>query len=145
MSIMLQHHHSQWCIAKTGGGYTQTGVAKGLKVPCLFMITEVSIRSQKTPEVGIGYAVYPRITPNAPLTIAAQSYQSYQISVSVMNVGLLIGPLSVKSKDPGSAQPILLEKNSDFLRLGSARAFSGSVFCGSGFGLQVYSHCLWLQ
>jgi len=47
MSIMLQHHHSQWCIAKTGGGYTQTGVAKGLKVPCLFMITEVSIRSQK--------------------------------------------------------------------------------------------------
>ena len=44
---------TQWCIAKTGGGYTQTGVAKGLKVPCLFMITEVSIRSQKTPEVGI--------------------------------------------------------------------------------------------
>jgi len=28
-------------------------VAKGLKVPCLFMITEVSIRCQKTPEVGI--------------------------------------------------------------------------------------------
>jgi len=27
-----------------------------------------------------------------------------------MNVGLLIGPLSVKSEDPGSAQPILLEK-----------------------------------
>ena len=31
----------------------QRGVAKGLKVPCLFMITEVSIRYQKTPEVGI--------------------------------------------------------------------------------------------
>ena len=29
------------------------GVAKGLKVPCLFMIAEVSIRCQKTPEVGI--------------------------------------------------------------------------------------------
>jgi len=43
----------QWCIAKNGGGYTQTGVAKGLKVPCLFMIAEVSIRCQKTPEVGI--------------------------------------------------------------------------------------------
>jgi len=28
-------------------------VAKGLKVPCLFMITEVSIRCQKTPQVGI--------------------------------------------------------------------------------------------
>jgi len=45
--------YSQWCIAKNGGGYTQTGVAKGLKVPCLFMITEVSIRCQKNPEVGI--------------------------------------------------------------------------------------------
>jgi len=43
----------QWCIAKNGGGYTQRGVAKGLKVPCLFMITEVSIRCQKKPEVGI--------------------------------------------------------------------------------------------
>jgi len=43
----------QWCIAKNGGGYTQRGMAKGLKVPCLFMITEVSIRCQKNPEVGI--------------------------------------------------------------------------------------------
>jgi len=45
----------QWCIAKNGGGYTQRGVAKGLclKVPCLFMITEVSIRCQKNLEVGI--------------------------------------------------------------------------------------------
>ena len=34
-------------------GYTQRGVAKGLEVPCLFMITEVSTRCQKTPEVGI--------------------------------------------------------------------------------------------
>jgi len=31
----------------------QRGVVKGLKVPCLFMITEVSIRCQKNPEVGI--------------------------------------------------------------------------------------------
>jgi len=45
--------YNQWCIAKNGGGYTQRGVAKGLKVPCLFMITEVSIRSQKNPEVCI--------------------------------------------------------------------------------------------
>jgi len=43
----------QWCIAKNGGGYTQRGVAKGLKVPCLFMITQVSIRCKKNPEVGI--------------------------------------------------------------------------------------------
>jgi len=38
-------------------------VAKGLKVPCLFMITEVSIRCQKNPEVGIR----PRIPPKTPL------------------------------------------------------------------------------
>ena len=31
----------------------QRGVTKGLKVPCLFMITEVSIRCEKNPEVGI--------------------------------------------------------------------------------------------
>ena len=57
----------QWCIAKNGGGYTQRGVAKGLKVPCLFMITEVSIRCQKNPEVGIRRSLYPRIPPNTPL------------------------------------------------------------------------------
>ena len=57
----------QWCIAKNGGGYTQRGVAKGLKVPCLFMIIEVSIRCQKNPEVGIR-RMYPRIPPpNTPL------------------------------------------------------------------------------
>ena len=44
---------NQWCIAKNGGGYTQRGVAKGLKVPCLFMITEVSIRCRKNREGGI--------------------------------------------------------------------------------------------
>jgi len=54
----------QWCIAKNGGGYTQRGVAKGLKVPCLIMITEVSIRCQKNLEVGIR-----RIPPNTPLGI----------------------------------------------------------------------------
>jgi len=31
----------------------QRGVAMGLKVPCLFMIAEVSIRCQKNPQVGI--------------------------------------------------------------------------------------------
>jgi len=52
---------NQWCIAKNGGGYTQRGVAKGLKVPCLFMITEVSIRCQKTP--GSWYTAYTRVYP----------------------------------------------------------------------------------
>jgi len=31
----------------------QRGVAKGLEVPCVFTITDVSIRCQKNPEVGI--------------------------------------------------------------------------------------------
>jgi len=44
----------QWCIAKNGGGgYTQMAVENGLKVPCLFMITEVSILCQKNLEVAI--------------------------------------------------------------------------------------------
>ena len=58
----------QWCIAKNGGGYMQTGVAKGLKVPCLFMSTEVSVCCQKTPEVGIRRI--PAYTPpNTPLHV----------------------------------------------------------------------------
>jgi len=61
---------SQWCIAKNGGGYKQRGVAKGLKVPCLFMITEVSIRCQKNP--GGWYTPYTRVyPPNTPLLLAA--------------------------------------------------------------------------
>ena len=51
----------QCCIAKNGGGYTQTRVAKGLKVPCLFMIAEVSIRCQKNP--GSWYTPYTRVYP----------------------------------------------------------------------------------
>ena len=42
-------------------------MAKGLKVPSLFMITEVSIRCQKNPEVGIRRI--PAYTPNTPLGI----------------------------------------------------------------------------
>ena len=52
---------TQWCIAKNGGGYTQRGVAKGMKVPWLFMITEVSIRCQKKP--GGWYTPYTRVYP----------------------------------------------------------------------------------
>jgi len=53
-----EERRGQWCIAKNGGGYTQRGVATGLKVPCLFTITEVSIRCQKNP--GGWYAPYTR-------------------------------------------------------------------------------------
>ena len=62
----------QWRIAKNGGGYTQRGVAKGLKIPCLFMITEVSIRCQKNP--GGCYTAYTRVyspPPNTPLVSSA--------------------------------------------------------------------------
>ena len=55
-------------IAKNGGGYTQRCVAKGLKVPCLFMITEVSIRCQKKP--GGWYTAHTRVyPPNTPLRV----------------------------------------------------------------------------
>jgi len=47
--------------AKNGGGYMQRGVAKVLKVPCLFMITEVSIRCQKKPRGW--YTAYTRVYP----------------------------------------------------------------------------------
>jgi len=57
----IQIGFTQWCIAKNGDGYTQRGMAKGLKVPCSFMITEVSIRCQKNPEVGIRHI--PAYTP----------------------------------------------------------------------------------
>jgi len=39
----------------------QRGVAKGLKAPCLFMITDVSIRCQKNP--GGWYTAYTRVYP----------------------------------------------------------------------------------
>ena len=52
---------TQCCIAKNGGGYTQRGVVKGLKVPCLFTITEVSIRCQKNP--GGWYTAYTSVYP----------------------------------------------------------------------------------
>jgi len=48
----------------------QRGMAKGLKVLCLFMITEVSIRCQKNPEVGIRRI--PAYTPT-PLLLSAIS------------------------------------------------------------------------
>ena len=60
-----KHTHGtplQRCIAKNGGGCTQRGVAKSLKVPCLFMITEVSIRCQKNTEVGIRRIPPPQYT-----------------------------------------------------------------------------------
>jgi len=48
-------------------GICKQGLAKGLKVLCLFMIAEVSIRCEKNPEVGIRRI--PRIPPTTPLII----------------------------------------------------------------------------
>ena len=49
-------------------GIRKRGVTKGLKVPCLFMITEVSIRCQQNPEVGIRrIPAYRYPPPNTPL------------------------------------------------------------------------------
>ena len=71
--------YNQWCIAKNGGGYTQRGVAKGLKVHCLFMITEVSIRCQKNPEVGIRRI--PAYTPPQYTTVYNQIKQGLLLSL----------------------------------------------------------------
>jgi len=51
----------------------QTGVAKGLKVPCLFMIAEVSIRCQKNPRGW--YTPYTRVSPppNTPLVVCSNN------------------------------------------------------------------------
>jgi len=79
---------NQWCIAKNGGGYTQRGVAKGLKVPCLFMITEVSIRCQKNPW-RLVYGVYPRIPPQYTTgdNHLSLSHVNYAILYHTRNVG----------------------------------------------------------
>ena len=52
----------------------QRGVAKGLKVHCLFMITEVSIGCQKNPEVGIRRI--PVYTPQYTTGCNTQSLQT---------------------------------------------------------------------
>jgi len=51
----------------------QRGVAKGLQVPRLFIITEVSIRCQKNPEVGIRRipAYTPQYTTASNITVTA--------------------------------------------------------------------------
>jgi len=76
---------TQRCIAKYGGGYTQRGVAKGLKVHCLFMITEVSIRCQKTPEVGIRRipAYTPQYTTASTAIFARYFYVVYNNTIFV--------------------------------------------------------------
>jgi len=58
-------HAGSGVLQKNGGGYTQRGVAKGLNVPCLFVITEVSIRCQKTRR--LVYGVYPPIHHCMPI------------------------------------------------------------------------------
>ena len=79
--------YMQWCIAKNGGGYTQTGVAKGLKVPWLFMITEVSIRCQKNP--GGWYTPYTRVYPPIHHCIHVSIFAA-MICVFIINTCFLV-------------------------------------------------------
>ena len=51
----------QWCIAKNGGGYTQRGVAKGLKITAYLWSLRWVYAVKKTR--GLVYGVYPRIPP----------------------------------------------------------------------------------
>jgi len=100
-------HGTHWCIAKNGGGYTQRGVAKGLKVPCLFMITEVSIRCQKSRR--LVYGVYPRIPPNTPLMALRRSPPPPSGAIPwpqpAMSTDCLEAAMGVR-KRPGTAIPI---------------------------------------
>jgi len=56
----------------------QMGVAKGLKVPCLFMITEVSIRCPKNPEVGVQRIPAYTPPPNIPLVTRRHRYRAVE-------------------------------------------------------------------
>ena len=60
-SASIIYHYDQWCIAKMEVDIRKGALAKGLKVPCLFMITEVSIRCQENP--GGWYTAYTRVCP----------------------------------------------------------------------------------
>ena len=68
----------------------QRGVAKGLKVPCLFMITEVSICCKKIPEVGIRRipAYTPQYTtaygPAMPLPLTVSCFSKIQIGFTFL-------------------------------------------------------------
>ena len=71
--------HMQWCIAKMEVDIRKGALAKGLKVPCLFMITEVSIRCQKKP--GGWYTAYTRVyPPTHHWTYATRGVPYYRVS-----------------------------------------------------------------
>jgi len=80
--------YGQWCIAKNGGGYTQRGVAKGLKGHCLFVITERWVYAVKKTR-RLVYAVYPRIPPNTPLSIA---YPTRSVDGLLISLPLAVSP-----------------------------------------------------
>jgi len=60
---MEDHPHTQWCIAKNGGGYTQRAWRYPASLWSLRWVYAV-----KKPR-RLVYAVYPRIPPNTPLPI----------------------------------------------------------------------------
>ena len=98
--LLTASHHfwhftcRQWCIVKNGGGYTQRAVEKGLKVPCLFMITQVSICCQKNLEVAIR-----RIPPNTPLL--ADSFASFFTGkISKLRLSLTSHPATSSPHSP---------------------------------------------
>ena len=94
----------QWCIAKNGGGYTQRGVVKGLKIPCLFMITEVNIRSQKNPEVGVP-AYTPQYTTGLRQTVHthhASVHQTPKLAATLLRVA---GVTASLAESNGSLPP----------------------------------------
>ena len=87
---VLSSDSDQWCIAKNGGGYTHTGVTKGLKVRCLFMITEVSICCQKNP--GGWYTPYTRVYTTDSDAVFKLRHSSLRLCLLSLLTNTLPGP-----------------------------------------------------
>jgi len=83
-------------------------VTKGLKVPCLFMITEVSIRCQKNPEVSIRRI--PAYTPNTQLLTSPAVTKSWRRhwSVGYLNAAGPAGDMAVGDVDRVVFEPCLM-------------------------------------
>jgi len=82
----------------------QTGVAKGLKIPCLFMITEVNIRSQKNPG-GWCTCVYPQYTTGLRQTVHthhASVHQTPKLAATLLRVA---GVTASLAESNGSLPP----------------------------------------
>jgi len=86
LNAWYELHHNQWCIAKHGGGYRKERGIRVYGIPCLFMITEVSIRCQKTRR--LVYGVYPKYTTDHNVICTKYARSQLVRRMCLMNVSL---------------------------------------------------------